>query len=141
MVDSVAIEAEVDAVGVERDGQMELPPDPDRLGWYRFGPAPQDLAGSVVLGGHLDSLDLGIGQLARLRQVAVGDSVVVVTSAGATFRYIVTMVRSVPRAEVELDALFRRSGEPELALVTCGGAYDEDLGGYQENLIVTAEPA
>lgn len=140
MVGSVGIKAEVDAVGVEDDGQMELPPDPDRLGWYRFGPAPQDRAGSIVLGGHLDSVEYGTGQLARLREIAVGDSVDLVTSEGAEFRYRVATVRSLPRADVELEALFRRSGEPELALVTCGGAYDPERGGYQENLVVTAVP-
>lgn len=52
-VPSLGIEARVDPVGVRNDGQMAIPDDVDRVGWYRFGPVPGS-DGSAVLAGHVD---------------------------------------------------------------------------------------
>lgn len=140
-VDDVGIDATVDPVGVAADGQMALPPDPDVLGWYEFGPAPGAATGSVVLGGHLDTVTHGVGQLVRLRDVQVGASVVVASASGTERRYRVTDVQRIAKAGLPVEELFRRTGAPALVLVTCGGEYRAELGGYQENLVVTAVPA
>ena len=39
---------------------MDLPEDVDRVGWYRFGPAP-GADGSAVLAGHVDDAEQGLG--------------------------------------------------------------------------------
>ena len=76
----------VDPVGVRDDGEMEIPEDADRAGWYRFGPAPADPAGATVVAAHVDSVQTGIGQFARLRDVAVGAAVTVTTADGGAAR-------------------------------------------------------
>ena len=38
------------------------------------------------------------------------------------------------------DSLFARTGPGRLQIVTCGGSYLPDKGGYQENIVVTAAP-
>jgi LPXTG-site transpeptidase (sortase) family protein len=135
----VDIAAEVQAVGIDSDGQMELPPDPDEVGWYRFGPTAGDGTGSVVLAGHVDSRKYGLGQLVRLQEAEVGDEVVVRTKAGDVHKYTVTDVRNVPRSELPLDEVFSRDGAERLLLITCGGGYDDNRG-YDDNVVVTAEP-
>ena len=57
------IDAPLDPVGVEPEGEMTLPRDVDRVGWYRFGPAPGAAEGTVVLAGHVDDVDQGLGAL------------------------------------------------------------------------------
>ena len=84
---SVGIAAQVDQVGVAPDGQMELPPDPDRLGWYRFGPAPGSPQGSAVLAAHVDSRRYGLGQFARLQEASVGDLVTVLLADGRSLAH------------------------------------------------------
>ena len=37
--------------------------------------------------------------------------------------------------------LFSRRGPERLHVITCGGEYLPDAGGYQQNLVVTAAPA
>ena len=37
-------------------------------------------------------------------------------------------------------SLFARTGPGRLQIVTCGGSYLPDKGGYQENIVVTAAP-
>jgi hypothetical protein len=39
------------------------------------------------------------------------------------------------------EELFSRQGPERLRVITCGGEYDPDAGGYQQNLVVTAAPA
>lgn len=140
-LDSVRIDAEVVPVGLADDGQMELPPDPDVVGWYRFGPTAGDSAGSVVLAGHVDSRTYGVGQLSRLRETEVGDEIVVRTESGVDIRYTVEDVRSIPRAELPLAEVFSRDGDERLVLITCDGEYDRARGGYADNVVVTASPA
>lgn len=136
----VDIDARVRPVGVAPDGQMELPASPRVFGWYRFGPAPgSDDSGSAVIAGHLDSLELGLGPLVRLREVRAGDTVAVRTSDGSATSYRVVAVERFDRQALPAE-LFTRSGPPRLRLVTCGGEYDPGRGGYQENLVVTAAP-
>ena len=136
----LGVVAEVDQVGVADDGQMELPPDPDRVGWYRFGPAPGEDRGSAVLAAHVDSRRYGLGQFSQLRESSPGDRVVVVLADGRSVEHEVVEVRSESKAVVQLDALFRREGEPSLVLVTCGGVYDADARSYEDNVVVTAVP-
>lgn len=138
---SIGVEAPVRPVGVARDGQMQLPPDPRVMGWYRFGPAPASgEAGSVVVAGHLDSKRFGIGPLVRLRDIEVGEPVAVALSDGTTSTYTVVEVERFDRQALP-SRLFARTGPERLRIITCGGAYDPVAGGYQQNLVVTAAPA
>ena len=59
----------VDPVGVQDDGDMQIPEDANRAGWYRFGPAPADAQGATVLAAHVDSRLTGVGQFSRLRKL------------------------------------------------------------------------
>jgi hypothetical protein len=130
----------VQATGVRADGQMDLPPDPGVIGWYQFGALPGDPAGSAVLGGHVDSVELGTGPLARLADVPVGAEVVVTGGDGTPVRYEVASVQRIQKAALPTDVLFAPDGPPQLAIVTCGGRYLPDAGGYEDNVVVLAVP-
>ncbi len=139
-VPDLDLDLPVRPVGVGTDRQMQLPADPSVLGWYRFGASPAaPAAGAAVVAGHLDSFRFGLGPLVRLRDAAVGDRVLVSDPKGRTLRYVVSEVRRFDRQALPAE-LFTRTGPPRLHLITCGGAYDPDAGGYQQNLVVTAVP-
>ena len=136
---TVRIDVRVRPVGVARDRQMALPPDPTVLGWYRYGPAPGSGGGSVVLAGHLDSRRYGLGPLVRLREVELGDRIDVTRDDGTRRAYRVRSLRRYDRQALPAE-IFSRVGRERLRIVTCGGAYLPDRGGYQLNLVVTAVP-
>jgi hypothetical protein len=139
-IPSVELRARVRPVGVTRDGQMELPADPAVLGWYRFGPAPgAPTGGSVVLAGHLDSREYGLGPLVLLREVDLGSAITVATRGGERLDYTVVRVQRFDRQQLPPE-LFGRTGRELLRVITCGGAYDPETG-YEQNLVVTAAPA
>lgn len=129
----------IDPVGVSGDGQAEIPEDISRVGWYQYGSAPGDGEGSVVLMGHRDSRG-GQGVLFTLPVVQVGAQIVVTDAEGVRHPYRVVSNESIAKTVVPLADLFAREGPPRLLLISCGGPYDRDRGGYLENVIVTAVP-
>ncbi|WP_407317701.1 sortase [Isoptericola halotolerans] len=131
------LDVPVRPVGVDPDGSMELPARGDVAGWYRFGPSPADDAGTVVLASHVDTID-GVGAFAGLTAVTPGDVVVVTDEDGARHRYTVSGVERFAKEVVPLDEIFDRTGERQLALITCGGRWDARAGHYEDNLVVTA---
>ncbi len=132
------IDAEVDAVGVEPDGSMTLPDDVDRVGWYRFGPAPGE-AGSAVLAGHVDDVEQGLGALAPIRSAEIGQRLTVTDADGATTRWEVVAREVIRKRALPLDRLFRRDGPPRLTLITCGGPFLPEYLSYRDNVVVVAE--
>jgi len=135
---ALGVTAPVVPVGVASGGDVQIPRDGDLVGWYRFGARPGDPAGSAVLVGHRDTLKDGAGALFDLDDVAAGDPILVTTRTGETLRYRVTALQSLPKQQLPAERLFAREGRPRLTVITCGGAYLPEVGGYQENLVVTA---
>ena len=139
-IPSVDIAMRVAATGVARDGQMELPDDPRRVGWYRFGALPGDDRGSAVLGGHVDSERYGTGPLARLAAVRDGAPITVTAADGARIRYEVTSVERIQKAALPVDRLFDPDVAHRLVIVTCGVQFLPEAGGYEDNIVVIAKP-
>jgi hypothetical protein len=138
-VPGLGVTADVDAMGVQSDGQMALPADVDRVGWYRFGPVP-GAEGSAVIAGHVDDRDQGLGAMAPLREAAVGEEVQVDDGTGTTTRWRVVSRELIEKQVLPLDRLFARYGPPRLTLITCGGPFLRQLGSYRDNVVVVAEP-
>lgn len=135
------IEVPIDPVGVQPDGQMEIPPLAERAGWYRHGAAPGRPTGTAVVAAHVDSVaSAGLGPFARLQDVVEGDVVEVVLADGSVVRYAVSSVERTAKPAVPWGDVFVRDGDARLVLVTCGGTFAPDAGAYSDNVIVTALP-
>ena len=132
------VQMAIKAVGVSDNGEMVMPSRPTTIGWYRFGPAPGSKTGAVVLAGHVDSKEYGIGPLAKLRASKVGQTVVIRDENGRKQSYVVQKTEEISKQTIALERIFTRSGPPLLHILTCGGAYLADQGGYQDNVVVTA---
>jgi hypothetical protein len=124
-------------VGVAADGQAQIPEDVSQVGWYRYGSAPGEGDGAVVLMGHRDSRG-GAGALFDLPSVPVDSTITVTDADGAVHRYQVTSNDSISKQVVPLAELFVREGPAQLVLISCGGAYIKEQGGYLDNVVVRA---
>ncbi len=136
---SIGVDARVVAVGVARDGQLDVP-DADDVGWYRYGPAPGHGAGSVVLAGHVD-MSGRRGVFWSLRSLRPGDEVLVTLENGTEARYLVTGLRQIPKRDLPVDEVFSPHGPEVLTLITCGGSFDAGSGHYRDNIVAWAVPA
>ena len=140
-VDALGIDVPLDPVGVAADGQMEVPPYAERGGWYRFGAAPGDDAGTVVIAAHVDSVvSAGLGPFPALTDAEVGQVAVVDLADGTQVSYEVTGRSAQPKPEVAWADVFDREGPPRLVLITCGGSWRSDVRSYTDNVLVTAAP-
>lgn len=137
-VPALGVDSVVDPVGVAPDGQMAIPEVVDRVGWYRFGPAPGG-EGSAVLAGHVDDREQGLGALAPLRDAATGTEIVVTDAEGTTTRWRVVSRELITKQVLPLDRLFARTGPPRLTLITCGGPFLPEYSSYRDNVVVVAE--
>ena len=119
---------------------MRIPRDARRAGWYRFGPRPGGGTGSVVVAAHVDSRTQGPGAFYPLRDTDPGDRVTLITDGGRRSTYRVVARELFRKRSLPLEDLFRRDGREVLTLITCGGRYLADAGGYQDNVVVSAVP-
>lgn len=139
---ALGVEVPVDPVGVDTDGQMEIPPNAARAGWYRFGPAPGSDRGAAVIAAHVDSVaSAGLGPFARLRDLSPGDEAMVALADGSTVTYRVREVTSYPKTDVTWPDVFVRDGPAHLVLITCGGRWQPDVRHYSDNVFVHLSPA
>lgn len=135
-IDALGVDASITTSGVDPDGNFEVPPA-ELVGWYEFGPAPGE-QGSTVLAAHIafDGVD---GVFRNLDQLEVGSVVSVIDASGTQRAY-----RTVSRERYDKEALpedvFRRDGDEQLVLITCGGDFNPSLRSYDDNVVVVAVP-
>lgn len=138
-VQGTSINMAVVAVGVARDGAMEIPDAFNEAGWYRHGPAPGAAAGTAVIAAHVDTTS-DLAPFSQLKTLRPGTAVVVGRDRGVPLRYRVVSVGLMAKDKFDGGALFRRDGPPLLKLVTCGGRWLDAQQDYSDNVIVTAAP-
>jgi Sortase domain len=139
-VDGTSIDAAVTPTSAKLDtGELAIPPKHDVIGWYEYGPSPGE-AGSAVLAAHVD-WDYKLGAFYELINVPVGATVVVTLEDGREVPFTVTSVEEIPKDELPLDRVFRRDGDPQLVLITCGGKFDRKTRHYADNIVAFAIPS
>ena len=139
-IGSLDLDLPVRAVGVRKDGSMQVPENPSVVGWYRFGPGVGSESGGTVLAAHVDSLRYGLGPFAQLKNLQPGAKVRVSDADGGTTTYRVEKITRTGKAELVDTGVFDRGGKPRLHLITCGGSFDQRSRTYSDNVIVTAIP-
>lgn len=121
------------------DGELKVPDDPQRVGWWDGSAYAGDPFGNTVIAGHVDSATDGIGYFARLLKVEKGD-VVTVRAGSHQQRYRVKKVQTITKLALAEDSrTFEQTGPHRLVLITCTGNYRPERGGYDSNLVVTAQ--
>ena len=139
-IPALGVDSAIIPVGVDDNGQLEIPEDVQTVGWYRFGRAPGATRGSAVLTGHVDDHLQGAGALADLGSLQPGDTLTVTDATGTSRTFSVLSREGWHKGEVPLDRLFDRGGDPRLVLITCGGSFNTSTLGYDDNIAVTAVP-
>lgn len=119
-------------------GALQVPEDPQRVGWYSQGPAPGD-DGPAVLVGHVDSYR-GPGVFAQLRRLDKGDEIRIRRADGTLAVFVVRQVQEYGKRDFPTDVVYRGDGRASLRLITCGGEFDRASRSYRSNVVVFAAP-
>jgi len=128
-------------LGLNPDGTAEVPSldRPAQAGWYKHGPAPGD-PGPAVLLGHVDGHGVP-GIFHDLATLTPGDRVEVTRHDRSTAAFTVRRVDRVAKTEFPTEAVYGETANPQLRLITCGGAFDRATGNYADNVVVYADLA
>jgi len=137
LIPEIGMAATVERVGLDSQGNMAVPTEPEHVGWYEPGPAP-GAPGDAVIDGHLNWYT-GRAAFENLQKLRQGAEIDVIARDGTTLRFVVTDSRTVAYTD-HPAGLFATTGSPRLSLITCGGAWDKSKGTYLERLVVNAVP-
>ena len=133
-IPAIHVTADITTLGLNRDGTVEVPENPDEAGWYRKGPKPGE-PGSAVILGHVDS-KVGPAVFYRLKNLDSGDRITVALDRGMMAHFEVTRVAHYANEDFPRQKVYAaKPDRPALNLVTCGGKYDPEAGGYQSNVV------
>ncbi len=122
------------------DGELQIPENVEHVGWWDGSSYAGDPFGSTVIAGHIDSAEQGPGIFTRLLSMKV-DEVVTVRSGAYQQRYRVVSTSLVDKDVLATDtAVFEQTGGHRLVLITCSGRWRPELGSYESNFVVVAEP-
>jgi hypothetical protein len=126
--------------GVRTDGSLEIPDDPQVVGWWTGGAQAGEPFGGTVIAGHVDSRRLGLGVLAEMRNVRTGQ-LVTLSDGKRSVTYRITSTTNIPQARLAADTdVFAQDLPHRLVLITCGGEFNRKTHHYTENIIVVADP-
>jgi len=122
LIPAIGVNAPIESVGVRPDGTMETPAQRpwNDVGWYNSGPRPGE-RGSAVIAGHLDRPGGNPAVFWRLRDLRVGDSVLVVDASGKALRFHVTRIIFFQPQDAPVQDIFGNTAGSFLNLTTCAG--------------------
>jgi len=123
-IPAIGVNAPIESVGVRPDGAMETPGQHpwNDVAWYSAGPRPGE-RGSAVIAGHLDRPGGTPAVFWRLRDLHVGDIVLVVDAHGKTLRFHVTRMMYYPPQAAPVQDIFGNTAGSFLNLTTCAGGW------------------
>jgi hypothetical protein len=126
-------------LGVSEDGQMEAPPTPDVVGWYRMSARPGE-PGNSVMAGHLD-WGQSTGAFWGLHQLQQGDRIQVRGTDGNVHTYAVEWNHVFPLHTAPVDQLVGPTEDSVLTLITSDGVLDTHSREYPDRRVVRARLA
>lgn len=137
-IPSIGAKSTLVRLGLEPDRSIQVPPvdKPQQAGWYKYSPPPGKVGPAVIVG-HIDG-DHRKGIFWRLHEVKPGATVNIGRQDGTTVTFTVTKVDEVHKSAFPTNAVYGNTADPELRLITCGGAFDATTGHYLDNVIVYA---
>ena len=128
--------APVVPVGVEPDGDMEIP-GVTEVGWYRHGPLPGDGGSAVRPPMSPTTASMGSSATSMTWSRATkwsSDSSTAPCGVSPWRRWPATPSRSCP------TSCSPAAGHARLVLITCGGTFDTATGRYEDNVVAYARP-
>lgn len=135
-IPALGVRSRLMRLGLDRKGQLEVPPGAFPAGWYTGAPTPGEL-GPAILAGHVrwgpePGVFAGLGRLAR------GDEIVVTRRDGSTAVFRVSEVHRFDKERFPTERVYGNVAHAGLRLITCGGL-DRRSSRYEDNVVAFAE--
>ena len=145
MIEIPKLDAKAPIVNVSTlpDGALDVPLNPQTVGWWNGGAKPGAAKGTAILDGHVNYNGVD-GVLSRIGTLNPGDAVYVDGVRNAKkmrVKFRITGVRTYHKTALPYKQIFDQKSIGRLAIVTCGGPFDSQTGNYLDNIVAFAVPA
>ena len=122
LIPAIGVNASIEDVSVTPAGDLAVPQQHpwEDVGWYAAGARPGE-QGSAVIDGHLDRPGGSPAVFWYLRNMRVGDAVMVVDATGKTLKFHVREIGFYPPQDAPIQQIFGNDTGTYLNLITCAG--------------------
>ena len=137
IIPSIGVDAAIESLGILANGNLATPVQHpwDDAGWYDPGPRP-GTPGSSVIDGHLDRPGGYPAVFWDLRDLQIGDKVIVIDAQGKTLSFHVINITFYPVQELPVSEIFGNNQGLYLNLITCAGDWIPDQHQTNQRLVV-----
>jgi sortase (surface protein transpeptidase) len=140
------VNSAVEQIGLLANNQMDTPHDPHNTGWYGNWDKP-GWVGNAVFSGHVDYFPDILGPFYNLKNVDLGDQIVIAMQDGPQYVYrVIRKTRYDAATWPGGDIVWpkdRPEGKEWITLITCGGRFQQTqpdgAGDYLDRDVVVAE--
>lgn len=136
-IPSIGVDASIQSVGTEPNGDMSVPADAKSVGWFKGGPRPGE-DGNSVIAGHLDTIE-STAVFWNLRKLKAGDYIYVTDENAKELEFKINRIESYPVDSAPLDRIFGASDGSHLNLITCDGTWNPQKHAYNKRLVVYSD--
>ena len=137
VIPKIKVDSRVEYTGVTAAGNMAVPSDITKTGWYKAGALPGN-KGSAVMTGHVNGPSGQPGVFARLPELKAGDLVEVTDMNGLRTAFAVQHTKRYTQ-DAQPDEVFHSADGVHLNLITCVGDWNKAEKQYSERLVVFAD--
>jgi sortase A len=135
VIQSINVNATVEARGLDSGRNMETPADFHDVAWYKLGPRPGE-PGDALINGHVNWWT-GAAVFTKLAALRPGDEISVIRADGVEVKFHVTGSQTVA-ANARVASLFAPGTTPTLTLITCTGDWNPFTQSDTRRLLVSA---
>ncbi|MER7758813.1 class F sortase [Streptomyces sp. NPDC097619] len=138
-IPSLHVDAALDAVGLDAQGQMQEPSfdKPMDAAWYKQGPTPGE-KGAAAIVGHMDTPTTKEAVFYDLKNLKKDAQIEVRRADGSTAVFAVDHVDTFKKDAFPTEKVYgNTNGKAELRLITCGGNLTKDRH-WDSNVVVFA---
>jgi hypothetical protein len=124
-------------------GELDVPLNPQVVGWWKYGAKPGASKGTAILDGHINYAGVE-GVLSRIGTLNPGDAVYIYgldNGKNTRLPFKITGVRTYSKQALPYQEIFDQKSVGRVAIVTCGGPFDASTGNYRDNIVAFAVPA
>jgi len=138
MIPRINIDTLVEPIGLTIDGAMDVPQNPDNVGWLVSGIHPGDI-GSAVMTGHFGWKNSVPAVFDNLYLLKKGDLIYIENGRGVVVTFVVRESRTYDSTDDASEVFISDDGISHLNLITCQGFWNKDLKSYSQRLVVFAD--
>ena len=142
VIPAIGVSAQVIPLGENPDGTVAVPllTQPQLTSWFDEGPAPGQ-RGPAALFGHVNTAYTGPAVFYELGDLRPGETVSVTRADGWTAVFRIDRIAMFAKAAFPTARVYGPTPDPELRLITCGGAFDLLSRTYLDNIVAFARLA